>query len=61
MRPDTEEAYNEFVEWCKAQENVIYDETEDLEHALEQADYLVSDPSSVLEMWQSTGREYTVL
>lgn len=61
MRPDTEEAYNEFVEWCKAQENVIYDETEDLEHALEQADYLVSDTSSVLEMWQSTGREYTVL
>lgn len=61
MRPDTEEAYNEFVEWCNAQENVIYDETEDLEHALEQADYLISDPSSVLEMWQSTGREYTVL
>lgn len=61
MRPDTEEAYNGFVEWCKAQENVIYDETEDLEHALEQADYLISDPSSVLEMWQSTGREYTVL
>ena len=61
MRPDTEEAYNEFVEWCKAQENVIYDETEDLEHALEQADYLVSDPSSVLEMWMSTGREYTVI
>ena len=61
MRPDTEETYNEFVEWCKAQENVIYDETEDLEHALEQADYLVSDTSSVLEMWQSAGREYTVL
>lgn len=61
MRPDTEEAYNEFVEWCKAQENVIYDETEDLEHALEQADYLVSDTSSVLEMWQSTGREYKII
>ena len=61
MRPDTEEAYNGFVEWCKAQENVIYDETEDLEHALEQADYLFSDPSSVLEMWQSTGREYRII
>lgn len=61
MRPDTAEAYNKFVEWCKAQENVIYDETEDLEQALEEADYLISDPSSVLEMWQSTGREYTVL
>lgn len=61
MRPDTEEVYNEFVEWCKAQENVIYDETEDLEHALKQADYLISDPSSVLEMWQSTGREYSII
>ena len=61
MRPDTEEAYNEFVEWCKAQENVTFDESEDLENALEQADYLVSDPSSVLEMWMSTGREYTVI
>lgn len=61
MRPDTEEAYNEFVEWCKTQENVTFDESEDLENALEQADYLVSDPSSVLEMWMSTGREYTVI
>jgi hypothetical protein len=61
MRPDTAEAYNKFVEWCKAQENVIYDETEDLEQALEQANYLISDPSSVLDMWKSSGREYTVL
>lgn len=61
MRPDTEEAYNEFVEWCKAQENVTFDESEDLENALKQADYLISDPSSVLEMWMSTGREYTVI
>lgn len=61
MRPDTEEVYSQFIKWCNEQENVIVDETEDLEHALEQADYLISDPSSVLEMWQSTGREYTVL
>lgn len=61
MRPDTEEAYSQFIKWCNEQENVIVDETENLEQALEEADYLVSDPSSVLEMWQSTGREYTVL
>lgn len=61
MRPDTAEAYSKFIKWCNEQENVIVDETENLEHALEQADYLISDPSSVLEMWQSTGREYTVL
>ena len=61
MRPDTAEAYSEFIKWCNEQENVIVDETENLEQALEEADYLISDPSSVLEMWQSTGREYTVL
>lgn len=61
MRPDTAEAYSQFIKWCNEQENVIVDETENLEQALEEADYLISDPSSVLEMWQSTGREYTVL
>ena len=61
MRPDTAEAYSEFIKWCNEQENVIVDETENLEQALEQADYLVSDPSSVLEMWQSTGREYRII
>ena len=61
MRPDTAEAYSEFIKWCNEQENVIVDETENLEQALEEADYLISDPSSVLEMWQSTGREYTVI
>lgn len=61
MRPDTAEAYSEFIKWCNEQENVIVDETENLEQVLEQADYLVSDPSSVLEMWQSTGREYRII
>ena len=61
MRPDTAEAYNKFIAWCETRDDVIVDESEDLEHALEQADYLVSDPSSVLEMWQSTGREYTII
>ena len=61
MRPDTEEAYSQFIKWCNEQENVIVDETENLEQALEEADYLISDPSSVLEMWVSTGREYRVL
>lgn len=61
MRPDTEAAYNKFISWCETRDNVYVDETEDLEHALEQADYLISDPSSVLEMWQSTGREYRII
>lgn len=61
MRPDTEEAYNKFISWCETRDNVYVDETENLEHALEQADYLVSDPSSVLEMWASAGRKFRVL
>lgn len=61
MRPDTMAAYNKFISWCETRDLVEVDETEDLESALEQADYIISDPSSVLEMWQSTGREYTVL
>lgn len=61
MIPDTEEAYNQFVEWCKEQDNVTFDESEYLEQALEQAEYLISDHSSVLDMWKSTGREYTII
>ena len=61
MRPDTMAAYEKFISWCETRDHVEVDETEYLEDALEQADYLISDPSSVLEMWISTGREYTVI
>lgn len=61
MRPDTEAEYNKFITWCESQDNIRIDESEDLEGALSSADYLISDPSSVLEMWMSTGREYTIL
>lgn len=61
MRPDTMAAYNKFISWCETRDLVEVDETEDLESALEQADYIISDPSSVLEMWISTGREYMII
>jgi len=61
MRPDTLSAYNEFLRWCDRQDNVTVDESEDLETALSSADYLISDPSSVLEMWMTSGREYTII
>lgn len=60
MRPDTEHKYIELIEWAKSL-GVYVDETEYLERALREADILISDPSSVLQMWQSTGREYKVL
>lgn len=61
MRPDMMDAYNRFISWCETRDLVEVDETEYLEEALEQADYLISDPSSVLEMWISTGREFTII
>ena len=61
MRPDMESYYGQFLGWCLCTDNVTLDESEDLEAALSSADYLISDPSSVLEMWQATGREYMVI
>ena len=61
IRPDTMDAYEKFLSWCRTRDNVEVDESEYLEETLEQADYLISDQSSVLEMWKSTGREYTVI
>ena len=61
MRPDTEETYEKFISWCWTQDRVIVDGSEYLEAALAQADYLISDPSSVLEMWMSTGREFKII
>lgn len=61
MRPDTMAAYEKFISWCETRDHVEVDDSEYLEDALEQADYLISDPSSVLEMWASTGREYKII
>jgi hypothetical protein len=61
MRPDTMAAYEKFISWCETRDHVEVDESEYLEDALEQADFLISDPSSVLEMWISTGREYRLI
>ena len=57
LRPDVEYEYDRFLEWVKILGGLV-DESEDLEGALASADYLISDPSSVLEMWVSTGRKY---
>jgi len=60
MRPDAELPYIQFIEWAKMV-GCYVDETEDLEQALTEADVLISDPSSIVEMWESTGRECVVL
>ena len=60
MRPDTETNY---LAMLKIMENdgVEIDETENLEGTLRRANYLISDPSSVLEMWTNAGRRYRVI
>ncbi len=60
MRPDMEYEYDEFIGWAKWI-GVQIDESEYLEETLSKASMLISDPSSVLEMWMSTGREYKVI
>lgn len=60
MRPDTEAAYEDLLSWIHMH-NVDLDESEYLEKAFEETNLLISDPSSVLQMWQSTGREYRVI
>ena len=60
MRLDTQEKYDEMLKWIIHSGGSI-DESEYLEATLAQADILISDPSSVLEMWQSTGKEYRVI
>ena len=61
MRPDVIMTYDKFITWCQTRDQVEVDESEYLEEALAKADFLISDPSSVLEMWISTGREYRVI
>lgn len=60
MRPDTEREYLSLLNFA-GHLGVEVDESEDLEKTLGRADYLISDPSSVLEMWASTGRRYQVI
>lgn len=60
MRPDTESEYAKLLIFAESI-GVEVDESENLEETLGKADYLISDPSSVLEMWISTGREYRVI
>lgn len=60
MRPDTESEYTKLLIFAEGL-GVEIDESENLERTLGRADYLISDHSSVLEMWASTGREYKII
>ena len=61
MRPDTMQRYNTFIEGIRIKDHVIVDESEYLERALGIADKMICDMSSVLPMWQCTGKPWEVL
>lgn len=60
MCPDVYGEYNQFIEWVQMS-GAMVDESEDLEGAIGRSRYLISDPSSILSMWEHVGREYKVL
>lgn len=60
MRPDTESEYTKLLIFAEYL-GVEVDESENLEATLGRADYLISDHSSVVEMWASAGREYRII
>lgn len=60
MRPDTESEYTKLLIFAEGL-GVEVDESENLEATLGRADYLISDHSSVVEMWASAGREYRII
>ena len=61
MRPDTTAVYQKFRDKCKKLPHFIYDSSEYLERAIGVADRLISDPSSVVELWKATGKPYKVI
>ena len=60
MRPDTESEYTKLLIFAEGL-GVEVDESENLEATLGRADYLISDHSSVVEMWASAGRKYRII
>lgn len=61
MMPSMAQDYDAFISWAHSQEGVIVDESEYLERAFGIADRMISDISSVIPMWQMTGKPLEVI
>ena len=59
MRPQSLKKYDDFLE--KVSEMCVLDGSPYLHHALNVADQLISDPSSVIKTWQGTGKPMEVI
>lgn len=63
LAPDMEPRWDKLIFELKNEYRyrVKVDESEYLERAMAASDYLISDPSSVVEMWKETGKGYMIL
>ena len=60
MRPDTLSTYNQFLIRIET-EGVKIDLSEDLETALTTNEYLITDPSSIIDTWKALGKQYRIM
>lgn len=60
MRFDMMQKYMNFIDSIKA-DGVKVDLSEDLEKALSVHEYLISDPSSIVGMWEALGKPYKII
>lgn len=61
MRPDISDCYQQFTLWADDMDHCIVDQSEYLEQAFGIADRMISDASSVVPMWQGTGKPVEVM
>lgn len=61
MWPESEPAFDRFIKEIRKIPHVVVDESEELERAIGIADYLISDKSSVVPMWQATGKPFALM
>lgn len=60
MRPDAASNYREFLDWVR-EKGAILDDKPDLHRTLASADFLYTDPSSVLKTYRAYCRPYEVI
>ena len=61
MWPESEPAFDRFIKEISRLPHVVVDDTEELERTLGISDYLISDKSSVVPMWQATGKPFELM
>ena len=60
MRPDTRTTYDKLLKRLEAQ-GVKIDLSEDLETALTTNEYLITDPSSIIDTWKALGKQHRIM